>query len=228
MKIICIARNYVAHAHELNNEVPGDPVFFLKPDSALVTANRPFFYPDFSKDVQYELEVVISVAVSSAKRRVQRNGRMTNKSAPVIRINRLGKSIKEQYAGRYYNEVALGVDFTARDLQTEHKKKGLPWEIAKGFDYSAPVSKFFPLADFGDIHHLSFRLDLNGKTVQEGNTSLIIFSFEKIIAYASRFMTLKTGDMIFTGTPAGVGQVAVNDRLEAYLEGKKMMDFPVK
>ena len=197
MKIICIARNYVAHAHELNNEVPGNPVFFLKPDSALVTANRPFFYPDFSKDVQYELEVV-------------------------IRINRLGKSIKEQYAGRYYNEVALGVDFTARDLQTEHKKKGLPWEIAKGFDYSAPVSKF------GDIHHLSFRLDLNGKTVQEGNTSLMIFSFEKIIAYASRFMTLKTGDMIFTGTPAGVGQVAVNDRLEAYLEGKKMMDFPVK
>jgi acylpyruvate hydrolase len=203
MKIICIARNYVAHAHELNNEVPGDPVFFLKPDSALVTANRPFFYPDFSKDVQYELEVV-------------------------IRINRLGKSIKEQYAGRYYNEVALGVDFTARDLQTEHKKKGLPWEIAKGFDYSAPVSKFFPLAHFGDIHHLSFRLDLNGKTVQEGNTSLMIFSFEKIIAYASRFMTLKTGDMIFTGTPAGVGQVAVNDRLEAYLEGKKLMDFPVK
>jgi len=203
MKIICIARNYVAHAHELNNEVPGNPVFFLKPDSALVTANRPFFYPDFSKDVQYELEVV-------------------------IRINRLGKSIKEQYAGRYYNEVALGVDFTARDLQTEHKKKGLPWEIAKGFDYSAPVSKFFPLADFGDIHHLSFRLDLNGKTVQEGNTSLMIFSFEKIIAYASRFMTLKTGDMIFTGTPAGVGQVAVNDRLEAYLEGKKLMDFPVK
>ena len=203
MKIICIARNYVAHAHELNNEVPGNPVFFLKPDSALVTANRPFFYPDFSKDVQYELEVV-------------------------IRINRLGRSIEEQYADRYYNEVALGVDFTARDLQAEQKKKGLPWEIAKGFDYSAPVSEFLPLKEFGDIHNLSFRLDLNGKTVQEGNTSLMIFSFEKIIAYVSSFMTLKTGDMIFTGTPAGVGPVAINDHLEAYLEGKKLMDFPVK
>lgn len=203
MKIICIGRNYVAHAKELNNEVPESPVFFLKPDSALVTANRPFFYPEFSKNVQYELEVV-------------------------IRINRLGKSIEEQHANRYYNEVALGVDFTARDLQAEQKKKGLPWEIAKGFDYSAPVSEFFPLKEFGDIHNLSFRLELNGKTVQEGNTSLMIFSFEKVIAYVSRFMTLKTGDMIFTGTPAGVGQVAVNDRLEAYLEGKKMMDFPVK
>jgi len=203
MKIICIGRNYVAHAKELNNEVPDSPVFFLKPDSALVLANRPFFYPEFSKDVQYELEVV-------------------------IKINRLGKSIEEQYASRYYNEVALGVDFTARDLQAEQKKKGLPWEIAKGFDYSAPVSEFFPLNEFGDIHNLSFRLDLNGKTVQEGNTSLMIFSFEKVIAYVSRFMTLKTGDMIFTGTPAGVGPVAIDDRLEAYLEGKKLMDFPVK
>jgi len=203
MKIICIGRNYVAHAKELNNEVPESPVFFLKPDSALVIANRPFFYPEFSKDVQYELEVV-------------------------IRINRLGRSIEEQYANRYFNEVALGVDFTARDLQAEQKKKGLPWEIAKGFDYSAPVSEFFPLKEFGDIHTLSFRLDLNGKTVQEGNTSLMIFSFEKIIAYVSRFMTLKTGDLIYTGTPAGVGPVAINDRLEAYLEGKKLMDFPVK
>lgn len=203
MKIICIGRNYVAHAKELNNEVPESPVFFLKPDSALVTANRPFFYPEFSKNVQYELEVV-------------------------IRINRLGKSIEEQHANRYYNEVALGVDFTARDLQAEQKKKGLPWEIAKGFDYSAPVSEFFPLKEFGDIHNLSFRLELNGKTVQEGNTSLMIFSFEKVIAYVSRFMTLKTGDMIFTGTPAGVGPVAINDRLEAYLEGRKLMDFPVK
>jgi 2-keto-4-pentenoate hydratase/2-oxohepta-3-ene-1,7-dioic acid hydratase in catechol pathway len=203
MKIICIGRNYVAHAKELNNEVPESPVFFLKPDSALVTANRPFYFPEFSKNVQYELEVV-------------------------IRINRLGRSIEEQYADRYYNEVALGVDFTARDLQAEQKKKGLPWEIAKGFDYSAPVSEFLPLKEFGDIHNLSFRLDLNGKTVQEGNTSLMIFSFEKIIAYVSRFMTLKTGDMIFTGTPAGVGPVAINDHLEAYLEGKKLMDFPVK
>jgi len=203
MKIICIGRNYVAHARELNNEVPDKPVFFMKPDSALVTANRPFFYPEFSSDVHHELEVV-------------------------IRINRLGRSIEERYADRYYSELALGVDFTARDLQAEQKKKGLPWEIAKGFDYSAPVSEFFPVKKYGDIHKLSFRLDLNGKTVQDGNTSLMIFSFEKIIAYVSRFMTLKTGDLIFTGTPAGVGPVAINDRLEAYLEGDKLMDFPVK
>lgn len=203
MKIICIGRNYVAHARELNNDVPDKPVFFLKPDSALVIANRPFFYPDFSKDVHHELEVV-------------------------MRINRLGRSIEERYAHRYFGELALGVDFTARDLQAEQKKKGLPWEIAKGFDYSAPVSEFYPLEKFKDIHHLNFRLDINGKTVQEGNTSLMIFSFEKIIAYVSRFMTLKTGDLIFTGTPAGVGPVAINDRLEAYLEGEKLMDFPVK
>jgi acylpyruvate hydrolase len=203
MKIICIGRNYVAHARELNNEVPASPVFFMKPDSALVISNRPFFYPEFSRDVHHELEVV-------------------------IRINRLGRSIEEKFAGRYFNELGLGVDFTARDLQAEQKKKGLPWEIAKGFDYSAPISEFFPLSEFKDIHNLSFRLDLNGKTVQDGNTSLMIFSFEKIIAYVSRFMTLKTGDLIFTGTPAGVGPVAIHDRLEAYLEGKKVMDFPVK
>lgn len=203
MKIICIGRNYVAHARELNNEVPRDPVFFMKPDSALVISNRPFFYPDFSKDVHHELEVV-------------------------IRINRLGRSIEERFASRYYNEVALGIDFTARDLQAKQKEKGLPWEIAKGFDYSAPISEFLPVSKFKDIHKLDFHLDVNGKTVQNGNTSLMIFSFEKIIAYVSRFMTLKTGDLIYTGTPAGVGPVAINDRLEAYLEGQKLMDFPVK
>lgn len=203
MKIICIGRNYVAHAKELNNDVPTKPVFFMKPDSALVIDNRPFFYPDFSKNVHHELELV-------------------------IRIDRLGRSIEEKFASRYFSEVALGVDFTARDLQDEQKKKGLPWEIAKGFDYSAPISEFFPVSKYKDIHKLDFRLDLNGKTVQEGNSSLMIFSFEKIIAYVSRFMTLKTGDLIYTGTPAGVGPVAVNDRLEAYLEGEKLMDFPVK
>jgi acylpyruvate hydrolase len=203
MKIICIGRNYVAHARELNNEVPSIPVFFMKPDSALVISNRPFFYPEFSKDVHHEIEVV-------------------------IRISKLGRSIEEKYAGRYFNEVGLGVDFTARDLQAEQKKKGLPWEIAKGFDYSAPISEFFPVEKYKDLHDLSFRLDLNGNTVQDGNTSLMIFSFEKIISYVSRFMTLKTGDLIFTGTPAGVGPVAIDDRLEAYLEGEKVMDFPVK
>ena len=203
MKIICIGRNYVAHARELNNEVPSSPVFFMKPDSALVISNRPFFYPEFSSDVHHEIEVV-------------------------IRIGKLGRSIEERYAGRYFNEVGLGVDFTARDLQAEQKKKGLPWEIAKGFDYSAPISEFFPVEKYNDLHNISFRLDLNGNTVQDGSTSLMIFSFEKIISYVSRFMTLKTGDLIFTGTPAGVGPVAINDRLEAYLEGEKVMDFPVK
>lgn len=203
MKIICIGRNYVEHAKELNNEVPSKPVFFMKPDSALVTANRPFFYPDFSNDVHHELEVV-------------------------IRIDRLGRSIEEQHAKRYFSEIGLGVDFTARDLQSEMKKKGLPWEIAKGFDYSAPVSEFLPVKQFKDLNNLSFQLDLNGKPVQNGNTSLMIFSFEKIISYVSRYVTLKTGDLIFTGTPAGVGPVAINDRLEAYLEGEKLMDFPVK
>ena len=203
MKIICIGRNYVDHAKELKNEVPTKPVFFMKPDSALVTDNRPFFYPDFSNMVHHELEVV-------------------------IRIDRLGRSIEEQYAHQYFSEIGLGVDFTARDLQGEMKKKGLPWEIAKGFDYSAPVSGFFPVTKYGDILNLSFRLDLNGTTVQDGNTSLMIFSFHKIISYVSRFVTLKTGDLIFTGTPAGVGPVAINDRLEAYLEGEKLMDFPVR
>lgn len=203
MKIICIGRNYVAHAKELNNDVPTKPVFFLKPDSALVINNRPFFYPDFSNNVHYELELV-------------------------IRIDKLGRSIEEKFASRYFSEIGLGVDFTARDLQDEQKKKGLPWEIAKGFDYSAPISEFFPVSKYKDVNNLSFRLEKNGSAVQEGNSSLMIFSFDKIIAYVSRFMTLKTGDLIFTGTPAGVGPVSVNDRLEAYLEGEKLMDFPVK
>ncbi len=203
MKIICIGRNYVDHAKELNNDLPAKPIFFMKPDSALVISNRPFFYPDFSNNVHHELEVV-------------------------IRIDRLGRSIEEKHAHRYFNEVALGVDFTARDLQDEMRKAGLPWEIAKGFDYSAPVSEFFPVTNFKNIHHLSFHLDLNGSTVQIGNTSHMIFNFEKIISYVSRFITLKTGDLIFTGTPAGVGPVAINDRLEAFLEDTKVMDFPVK
>lgn len=203
MKIICIGRNYVDHARELNNPVPEKPVFFMKPDSALVIRNRPFFYPDFSDDVHHEIEVV-------------------------IKINRLGRSIEEKFAGRYYSDVGLGVDFTARDIQSECKKKGLPWEIAKGFDYSAPISKFIPLTEISDIHSLDFRLDINGKTVQNGNTRNMIFSFEKIISYVSRFMTLKTGDLIYTGTPEGVGPVKIGDRLEGYLGDTRMLDFLVK
>ncbi|MBN2699301.1 MAG: fumarylacetoacetate hydrolase family protein [Bacteroidales bacterium] len=203
MKIICIGRNYAEHARELNNPLPEKPVFFLKPDSALVIRNRPFFYPDFSSEIHYELEIV-------------------------LRINRLGKSIPENFAPLYYSELALGIDFTARDLQSEMKKKGLPWEIAKGFDYSAPVSTFLPVGGFRDIHSLNFHLEINGKTVQKGNTADMIFSFEQIISYVSRFMTLKTGDLIYTGTPPGVGPVSIGDRLVAYLENEKLMDFPVK
>jgi acylpyruvate hydrolase len=203
MKIICIGRNYIDHAKELNSPVPDKPIFFMKPDSALVIRNRPFFYPDFSSNVHHEIEVV-------------------------VKIDRLGRSIEQKFASRYYSEIGLGVDFTARDLQNEYKDKGLPWEISKGFDYSAPVSRFFPVSGFGDIHRLKFRLDINGKTAQSGNTSDMIFSFEKIIAYVSGFMTLKTGDLIFTGTPAGVGPVKIGDRLEAWLEDQKVMDFPVK
>ena len=203
MKIICIGRNYIDHAKELNSPVPDKPIFFMKPDSALVIRNRPFFYPDFSSNVHHEIEVV-------------------------LKVNRLGRSIEEKFASRYYSEVGLGVDFTARDLQNEYKDKGLPWEISKGFDYSAPVSKFFPVSRFVDIHNMKFRLDINGHIVQSGNTGEMIFSFEKIIAYVSRFMTLKTGDLIYTGTPAGVGPVKIGDRLEAYLEDQKVMDFQVK
>lgn len=203
MKIICIGRNYVDHAKELNNPIPAKPVFFMKPDSALVIKNRPFFYPDFSNDVHHEIEIV-------------------------IKINRLGRSIEEKFAHRYFSEIALGVDFTARDLQTECKKNGLPWEIAKGFDYSAPLSEFIPIQELGDIHDLSFHLDINGTTVQEGNTKDQIFSYEKVIAYVSRFMTLKTGDLIYTGTPAGVGPVKIGDRLEGFIRNTKMLDFMVK
>lgn len=203
MKIICIGRNYIDHAKELNNPVPSKPVFFMKPDSALVIRNRPFFYPEFSSDVHHELELV-------------------------VKIQRLGRSIPEKFASRYYSEIALGIDFTARDLQNEMKSKGLPWEIAKGFDYSAPVSDFIPLDSAGDPSNLDFHLDINGKTVQQGNSKDMIFNFDRIIAYVSRFVTLKTGDLIFTGTPAGVGPVTINDHLEGFLGSQKLLDFFVK
>jgi len=203
MKIICIGRNYIDHAKELNNPVPSKPIFFMKPDSALVIRNRPFFYPDFSSNVHHELEVV-------------------------IKINRLGRSIEKKYASRYFSEIGLGIDFTARDMQDECRKNGLPWEISKGFDYSAPVSKFLSVENFTDVHNLDFHLDINGNRVQTGNTSDMIFSFEDIISYVSKFVTLKTGDLIYTGTPAGVGSVKVGDRLTAYIGDIKMLDFPVK
>lgn len=203
MKIIAIGRNYVDHARELNNPVPEKPVFFLMPDSALLKNNQPFFYPDFSNDIHYEVEIV-------------------------LKFNRLGKNIAPEFAHRYFNEIGLGIDFTARDLQKKCKEKGLPWEIAKSFDGAAPVSEFIPVKKFDDINNLSFRLELNGKLVQSGNTKNMIFPVDQLISYVSEFMTIKIGDLMFTGTPAGVGPVKIGDRLTAYIEDKKMLDFVIK
>ncbi|MBO7255379.1 MAG: fumarylacetoacetate hydrolase family protein [Paludibacteraceae bacterium] len=202
MKIIGIGMNYAEHNKELNAATPMQPVVFMKPDSALLRENKPFFLPDFSSEIHYEVEVV-------------------------LKINRLGKNIAPQFASRYYDEFALGVDFTARDLQSDFRAKGLPWELAKGFDNSAVVSPFLPMKDY-EKNNISFRLDVNSKTVQAGNTANMIYSFDEIIAYVSRFFTLKIGDLIFTGTPAGVGKVAINDVLEGYVENKKMFSFKIK
>ena len=203
MKIIAIGRNYVDHAKELKNPVPEQPVFFMKPETAIIRNNKPFFYPDFSENIHYETEIV-------------------------IKINRLGKNIAEKYAHRYYDEVAIGIDFTARDLQQKAKDKGLPWEIAKAFDGSAPLSEFISIKQIKDVNDINFSLNINSKLVQSGNTKDMIFSVDKIIAYISQFVTLKIGDLIFTGTPAGVGQIKINDRLEAFVEDKKMMNFLIK
>lgn len=204
MKIICIGRNYVDHAAELNNPVPTEPVFFLKPDTALLRNNAPFFYPDFSKDVHHEVELV-------------------------IKINKVGRCIGEKFASRYYSEVGLGVDFTARDLQQRCKEKGLPWEIAKAFDFSAPLSSIFlPVENFGSVNSIPFKLLKNGVVVQEGNSSDMIFNVDELIAHVSKFLTLKIGDLIYTGTPAGVGPVQINDRLQGYIDDKLMFDFEVK
>ena len=204
MKIICIGRNYIEHAKELKNPVPKEPVFFLKPDTALLIRNRPFYHPYFSEDVHYETELV-------------------------LRINKVGKNVEEKYAHTYYDEIGLGIDFTARDLQQKCKDKGLPWEIAKAFDFSAPISdKFIPKSEFQDLTDIKFHLNLNGQTVQEGTSRDMIFNFDQLISYVSKFMTLRMGDLLFTGTPAGVGKVNVGDRLEAYLEGRKLLGFSVK
>jgi acylpyruvate hydrolase len=178
-------------------------VIFMKPDTALLRDNKPFYHPDFSEDIHHEIEIVLKVCKE-------------------------GKHISEKFASNYYDEIALGVDFTARDIQQKHKEKGLPWELAKAFDGSAPVSQFVPKSKFGDLYSLGFKLDINGDTRQEGNTKDLLFSFERIIAFVSRYITLKKGDMIFTGTPQGVGKVNIGDHLEAYLEDDKMLDFYVK
>ena len=203
MKIIAVGRNYAEHAKELNNPVPTVPVIFMKPDTALLKDNKPFYHPDFSQDVHHEIELVLKVCKE-------------------------GKHIDEKFAASYYDEVALGIDFTARDIQSKHKEKGLPWELAKAFDGSAPVSKFLPKTQFANLYQLHFKLDVNGDTRQQGNTSDLLFSFEQIIAFVSQYITLKKGDLIFTGTPQGVAKVAIGDHLEGYLEGEKLLDFYVK
>jgi acylpyruvate hydrolase len=203
MKIIAIGRNYIDHAKELNNPVPDTPIFFLKPDSSIIKNNKPFFLPEFSEEIHHEVEIV-------------------------LKISRLGKNITSKFAHRYFNEIGIGIDFTARDLQRYCMDKGLPWEIAKAFDGSAPLGKFVTKSKFRDIKNVSFRLEINGKVVQQGNTKNMIFSVEKIIAYVSKFFTLKTGDLIFTGTPAGVAPVNRNDHLKAYIEDELLLDFFVK
>jgi len=203
MKIICIGRNYSEHAKELNNPLPENPIFFMKPDTALLIRNRPFYIPDFSDEIHYETELV-------------------------IKISKNGKNIQEKFAHNYYDKITLGIDFTARDIQRKCKEKGHPWEIAKAFDNSAPISTFIPMTELQDREKIKFRMDLNGKTVQNGNSKDMIFSFEKVISYVSRFIYLKMGDMIFTGTPAGVGKVNIGDRITAYLEGREMLDFRIK
>jgi len=203
MKIICIGRNYIEHAKELNNPVPKKPVFFMKPDTALLQKNNPFFYPEFSKDVHYETELV-------------------------IRIKKNGRHIEERFAHKYYDEIGIGIDFTARDLQTECKKKGLPWEIAKAFDQSAPLGKFVPKTRYPDLKKIHFSLKINGKVKQSGKSEDMIFSFDQIIAYVSQFITLREGDLIFTGTPEGVGPASINDKFEAFIEDEKLLEFNVK
>lgn len=202
MKIICIGRNYAEHAKELGNEIPENPVIFMKPDTAILKKGSDFYIPEFSDDVHYELEVV-------------------------LKISKGGKYIQEEKASNYFEEIGLGIDFTARDLQSQLKAKGLPWEPAKSFDGSAVVSEFYKKSNF-EMKNLNFSLIKNKVKVQDGNTSMMIFSPEKIIAFVSQYFTLKTGDLIFTGTPKGVGKVAENDILQAFLENEKVLDLRIQ
>ena len=203
MKIIAVGRNYVEHIQELNNETPDDPVIFTKPDTAILRNNEPFYYPDFSQDIHHELEIV-------------------------VRISKMGKRVEEQFAHKYYDEIGLGIDFTARDIQSKLKAKGLPWDLAKGFNGSAPLSGFVPKTEFADLQNVSFQLDVNGQTRQQGNTSLMLFKIDYLIAFVSRYFTLQTGDLLFTGTPKGVGPVRPGDRLVGTLEGRELLNFEVK
>ena len=203
MKIFCIGRNYADHAKELNNPVPTEPLVFMKPPTALVVNDKPFYYPDFTKDLHYEGEIV-------------------------LRICKNGRSVQPEFAARYYDAVAFGIDFTARDVQDQLKKKGQPWEIAKAFDRSAPLSAFVPLSELPNPADIHFQLRKNGELVQDGHTRDLIFSFDTLIVYLSRFLTLQTGDFVFTGTPVGVGPVQIGDVLEGAIEGKTLLRCAIK
>ena len=203
MKIICIGRNYLAHVKELDNDLPTKPMFFMKPATALLLPHNPFFYPDFSKEIHYETELV-------------------------LRICKPGRSIDEKFASDYYDAITVGIDFTARDLQRECKAKGLPWEIAKAFDSSAPIGEFRKINTLKNPEDIAFGMKLNDQWAQQGHSRDMIFSFNKIVSYVSQFVTLKEGDYIFTGTPQGVGEVHVGDKLELFLEDESVFWFRVK
>jgi 2-keto-4-pentenoate hydratase/2-oxohepta-3-ene-1,7-dioic acid hydratase in catechol pathway len=203
MKIICIGLNYRMHAMEMGRPLPSEPVVFMKPDSSILRNNKPFFLPGFSSMIQYETEVV-------------------------VKISRLGKGIQARYAGRYYDELTLGIDITARDIQNRNSASGLPWELSKCFDGSAPLGRFIPVSSVADLNNIDFSLEINGEKVQSGNTSDMIFSINEIVSYVSGFFTLKTGDLIFTGTPSGVGPLRRNDNLVARLGEEVLLDMLIK
>jgi len=203
MKILCIGRNYVDHIKELENEVSGNPVVFLKPDTALLRNGNPFYIPDFADEFHYEVELL-------------------------VKINKLGKNIEPEFAHRYYEEIGIGIDFTARDLQNKLRKKGLPWEKCKAFDSSAAISEFVLKSKYPDINNINFHLDVNGEARQKGNSSMMIYKIDTIVSHLSKYFTLKIGDVIFTGTPAGVGPVKIDDRLQLYIEDELMLDFMIK
>ena len=203
MKIICVGRNYVEHIKELNNEAPNDPVLFLKPDTSILLKKQPFFIPEFSNEVHHEVEIL-------------------------VKINRIGKHIDRKFAHKYYGEIGLGIDFTARDLQSKLKEKGLPWEKAKAFDGAAVVGKFLEKNDFKNVDNINFRLEKNDKVQQKGNTSLMLWKIDTLIEYISKYFTLKIGDIIFTGTPSGVAKVNPNDILKGFIEEKEIFSIKVK
>jgi len=204
MRIFAIGRNYAEHIKELNNERPEEPVIFTKPDTAILRNNAPFYYPGFSKDIHYEVELV-------------------------LRISKDGKNIEEKFASNYVDAIGVGIDFTARDLQQKAKEKGLPWDIAKGFNGSAPIGeKFIPVGTFKNLKDINFKLEVDGLLRQQGNTGLMLFGFDFMIAYLSKFFTLKVGDLLFTGTPKGVGPVVIGNKLSAYIENEKLLEFEVK